>query len=307
MAVIINEPSVEGIQFTAREESPGGRAVTQAYYCPAGALTIGHGFTMSSGVFAAYWREKHGRGLQIGDTIDPDEADYVLGQLIKHEYGAAVAKNIRPTRQHHYDSASCMALNCGTGSTHWRWAVALRDGDIEGAARLLETTAVTANGRKLQGLKNRRKRQARLLRTGQYTSGPTQGSDRAEIREYQQQLKDLGFKVGPIDGIHGRMTDAAVREFQNKRGLKIDGIVGPATRSALIRALDEKSSETATGTGTLAGGAGGGGTEALYGDLSKLDALITIGVGALVVAGVVYGAYWLYRNRGRFTGVRVPV
>jgi peptidoglycan hydrolase-like protein with peptidoglycan-binding domain len=38
----------------------------------------------------------------------------------------------------------------------------------------------------------------------------------------------------PADGRFGQQTLAAVREFQRRRGLVIDGIVGPATWTALF-------------------------------------------------------------------------
>src|SRR4029079_4753510 len=38
-----------------------------------------------------------------------------------------------------------------------------------------------------------------------------------------------------IDGIAGPMTAAAVRHFQSRKGLVVDGIPGPATRRALGR------------------------------------------------------------------------
>ena len=49
----------------------------------------------------------------------------------------------------------------------------------------------------------------------------------------QQKLSDAGFDPGPIDGIFGSKTDAAVRKFQGSKGITVDGIVGPITWSKL--------------------------------------------------------------------------
>lgn len=49
----------------------------------------------------------------------------------------------------------------------------------------------------------------------------------------QARLANLGFNPGPVDGIQGEMTEAAVRRFQRAHGLSIDGIAGPITRGEL--------------------------------------------------------------------------
>lgn len=54
------------------------------------------------------------------------------------------------------------------------------------------------------------------------------------IKDIQQQLAARGYTPGPIDGIWGRQTQAAVREFQKQHGLTVDGIVGPITLGALF-------------------------------------------------------------------------
>lgn len=50
----------------------------------------------------------------------------------------------------------------------------------------------------------------------------------------QRRLQKLGFNPGPIDGIRGRLTVAAVKRFQESKGLVADGIVGPKTSAALF-------------------------------------------------------------------------
>jgi peptidoglycan hydrolase-like protein with peptidoglycan-binding domain len=53
------------------------------------------------------------------------------------------------------------------------------------------------------------------------------------VKTLQYLLRGRGHTVA-VDGIFGPSTDAAVRAFQQQRGLAVDGIVGPNTWSALI-------------------------------------------------------------------------
>jgi uncharacterized protein (TIGR02594 family) len=55
------------------------------------------------------------------------------------------------------------------------------------------------------------------------------------ITQIQQALRNKGFDPGAIDGIWGRNTIAAVRQFQMQQGLEVDGIVGPQTTAALFK------------------------------------------------------------------------
>lgn len=57
------------------------------------------------------------------------------------------------------------------------------------------------------------------------------------VRQIQERLKKKGFDPGPIDGVFGSKTFAAVRAFQLVKGLLPDGEVGPATAKALGIAL----------------------------------------------------------------------
>ena len=55
------------------------------------------------------------------------------------------------------------------------------------------------------------------------------------VKEIQEMLKALNYAIA-VDGIFGLKTYAAVRDFQSKNGLIIDGIVGPKTLTALEKA-----------------------------------------------------------------------
>ena len=59
------------------------------------------------------------------------------------------------------------------------------------------------------------------------------GSRGDEVLELQTFLAAQGYNVGPLDGIFGSKTKAAVRSFQSDQGLAIDGIVGPNTFGAI--------------------------------------------------------------------------
>ncbi len=49
----------------------------------------------------------------------------------------------------------------------------------------------------------------------------------------QTRLKNWGYYTGAVDGIYGSKTKEAVKKFQKKNGLAVDGIVGPKTAAAI--------------------------------------------------------------------------
>lgn len=70
-----------------------------------------------------------------------------------------------------------------------------------------------------------------LLRQGQPAPGPLAVEP---IRSLQYLLREHGHPEVAPDGIFGPITEAAVRDFQQSRGLLVDGIVGNQTWPALI-------------------------------------------------------------------------
>ncbi|WP_051585855.1 C40 family peptidase [Caldanaerobius polysaccharolyticus] len=63
------------------------------------------------------------------------------------------------------------------------------------------------------------------------------GSRGDAVKNLQQSLSRLGYSTGGIDGIFGPATEKAVRAFQARHNLTVDGIAGPQTISAINKAL----------------------------------------------------------------------
>ena len=59
------------------------------------------------------------------------------------------------------------------------------------------------------------------------------GSRGEEVRTIQEKLKRWGYYTGNVDGIYGSLTVSAVKKFQQKNGLSVDGIAGPKTLAAM--------------------------------------------------------------------------
>lgn len=79
------------------------------------------------------------------------------------------------------------------------------------------------------------------------------GSRGELVTTLQKRLKTWGYYTGSVDGIFGSQTEQAVKYFQRKNGLAVDGIVGPATAKAVGISLTGGSSggsSSSSGTGS---------------------------------------------------------
>ncbi|QUL98658.1 MAG: N-acetylmuramoyl-L-alanine amidase [Candidatus Fermentithermobacillus carboniphilus] len=108
-----------------------------------------------------------------------------------------------------------------------------------------------------------------------------QGSSGQAVLTLQERLKDLGYDPGPVDGIFGPWTDAAVRTFQRHNGLYVDGVVGPITWAALERATEVSRGKKPLSGKTIVIDPGHGGDEpgaiSYWGDKEK-DFTLPIGL-----------------------------
>jgi Putative peptidoglycan binding domain len=73
-------------------------------------------------------------------------------------------------------------------------------------------------------------------RAGERPPEQRQLPTKEQIQQVQERLKALGPDPGPIDGTMGAQTQAALRTFQQQRGLPVSGTLDDATRQALMAA-----------------------------------------------------------------------
>lgn len=91
-----------------------------------------------------------------------------------------------------------------------------------------------------------------FVRNSQAEALSKYGSRGDEVRQIQTKLKRWGYYSGNVDGIYGSQTQAAVRWFQSKNGLTVDGIAGKNTLKAMgIMNSSNSSSSGATTSNDL--------------------------------------------------------
>lgn len=59
------------------------------------------------------------------------------------------------------------------------------------------------------------------------------GDSGEDVRTLQTLLNGIGFNCGTADGIYGTKTVEAVKRFQERYGLTVDGVAGPSTQTRL--------------------------------------------------------------------------
>ena len=72
---------------------------------------------------------------------------------------------------------------------------------------------------------------------GSSSSSGAQVETGAAVTALQQDLGQLNYYEGPINGVYGSATKAAVEDFQRANGLAVDGIAGPQTMALIQKQL----------------------------------------------------------------------
>ena len=193
-----------------------------------GVWTIGYGQT----------GRYYGKRVRRGMTTTKAEAHAWLRDHSIKTYEDAVTQAVKvPLNQNQFDALVSFTYNVGVGALKQSTALRkLNAGDYAGAADAL--TMWRKRRRKvLAGLVRRRKEERALFLTPvtQPQTGNTdllrKGDKGDDVRLLQHRLNLVGNQLAE-DGIWGVQTDSAVRGYQYRAGLTVDGIV---TRAALIR------------------------------------------------------------------------
>jgi lysozyme len=263
--------------------------VLTTYRCPAGVLTIGVGLTKASGVVDP----------KPGQTISQVESRRLLKAALSRNYEPRVNRRMPNANQHEFDGSTSFDFN--TGRVHnASWV----DHFLAGAKATAEISFKSWNkggGSVLAGLTKRREREWQTIRDGVYHAGATgPASSLTDAADIWPRLKALGHKEPT--------AVAAVLAFQKAHGLKVDGLVGPATRSTLIRAEETKRAGQSSVAGGATGGVVGGGVEMANDPTLTLDAALSVGVGAAIFAGIVIAGWLVWKYRGSlFAGLPEPL
>lgn len=282
--------------------------VLKAYRCPANILTIGVGLTSASGVVK----------VKPGMVITREESDRLLSLALNRNYEPRVEKamqiswngKVRPPAQHEFDGGVSFDFN--TGAIHKAsWVKGFRIQDwvkVEKGLKLWNK----GGGKVLPGLVRRREAEYQMMRFGRYASEGAKAHlpdspkaaritlelSQAELANVRDAFRALGFDPG----LNPRQVAvAAVRAFQAKHDLTVDGILGRATLSTLQRALDARAKGKPA---AVAAGASGGATAVpneTVGHLTGLPDLDWLPAAALGLA-LAYGLWLIWRYRDQVAG-----
>ncbi|MFB2836615.1 glycoside hydrolase family protein, partial [Floridanema evergladense] len=212
------------------KEGPEGTYV-EAYLDPVNVPTIGWGCT---------------EGVFIGMKITVAQAEEMLKKELR-KFEAAVADAVKiDINDNQFSALVCFSYNVGARSLFESTLLKrLNEGKIQEAAdEFLRWDK--ASGQVFLGLSRRRRAEralflsqpweefltwqpSRVLRLAEPGQPLVQGDD---VRQVQKALIKAGFNL-QVDGIFGKDTDKAVRQFQKQKNLTVDGIAGIETQKAL--------------------------------------------------------------------------
>lgn len=196
------------------------------------------------------------KNVHLGDICTMEQACIWFAAELATEYEPGILDIIkRPLSQQQFDGVGSLTYNIGLGALRNSTLARLVNiGDYESAGRAFAAWDKAIVGGKLvalPGLTARRAAEADIFNAGVYrlhdgtndaSAQPTllmSGSRGEAVTDLQKLLRDNGYAWLMADGDFGPETVKAVRDFQIRRNLVSDGVVGGTTLSALHRNIDK--------------------------------------------------------------------
>ena len=102
------------------------------------------------------------------------------------------------------------------------------------------------------------------------------GSSGADVKTLQRRLKQLGYYTGSVDGDFGDATEKALRAFQDRNNLLVDGIAGNKTLTKLYSGTAVAAAAKTTEYKTLRKGDRGDEVVQMQDSLQQLGYLATV-------------------------------
>jgi len=200
----------------------------------------------------------HTKGVFEGMIITQAQADQIFHEDLE-QFESYVEDAVQvDVNDDQFAALVCFCFNVGPGSEGFGGSTLLRklnSGDYQGAVGQFPVWN-KVDGEPWLGLTRRRLAEQALflskpwkpfltyeedgttgsqslaIRTLKLTNPMMQGED---ARQVQEALLKVGLSVGSdgADGFFGKATDTAIQQFQQSKGLTVDGIVGPKTLAAI--------------------------------------------------------------------------
>lgn len=162
--------------------------------------------------------------IHPGDTIViPDKQQQTVTCPTGQKHHFVLSRSVRKLRLKMLDSDGKAIANAAYTLTCDQADIS---GQTDGDGVLLQTIPANASEATLT-------LQGRIWKLQVASLNPMENTDDDGVSGCQSRLRNLGYDPGPVDGIPGPRTEAAVRAFQDDYSLTADGICGPETRAKL--------------------------------------------------------------------------
>jgi len=189
--------------------------------------------------------------MRIGDNNSDvkklQQALDILGYYdgkIDGDYGTGTTAAVRAYQADHKLLADGVAGRDTVKSIFGSCAKTSMNAELNGSSTTKKTTTTTKSSSSSSSSKY--KTVNSISEIGSAPSPMKVGSSGSDVVKLQQALECLGYYSGTIDGNYGAGTEAAVKRFQSKRGLKADGVAGEGTIRVIFGTSKTSSSSSSS-------------------------------------------------------------